>query len=205
MEDVLDLYGESFDPKRPQVCFDERPYQLVAETRLPLAGGPGQPERYDYEYQRKGTCNLFTFFQPLADWRHVKVTQHRTKQDFAHCMKELVDVHFPEANIIRVVLDNLNIHTPAALYETFPAEEARRILRKLEFHPTPMHGSWLNMVEIELSVLANQCLDRRLPDVVTLEKEIAVWERERNDQGATVNWRFTVADARTKLERFYPS
>jgi hypothetical protein len=205
MEDVLDLYGESFDSKRPQVCFDERPYQLVAETRLPLPGGPGQPERYDYEYQRKGTCNLFTFFQPLAGWRHVKVTQHRTKQDFAHCMKELVDVHFPDANIIRVVLDNLNIHTPAALYETFSAEEARRILRKLEFHPTPKHGSWLNMVEIELSVLANQCLERRIPDVVTLEKEIAAWERERNDQGAMVNWRFTVADARTKLERFYPS
>jgi hypothetical protein len=202
MEDVLDLY---FDPGRPQVCFDERPYQLVAEARLPLPAHPGQPERYDYEYQRKGTCNLFAFFQPLAGWRHVKVTDRRTKQDFAPCMKELVDVYFPEAQVIRVVLDNLNTHTPAALYETFEPEEARRILRKLEFHPTPKHGSWLKMVEIELSVLASQCLDRRIPEVGTLEREVAAWEKERNDQGATVHWRFAVADARLKLSRFYPS
>jgi hypothetical protein len=157
MEDLLDLYAEDFEPLRPVVCFDELPYQLVAETCLPLPLRPGRPIRYDYEYRRNGTCNLFMFFQPLAGWRHVEVTEQRTKRDFAYRMKDLVDVHFPDAEVIRVVLDNLNTHSPAALYEVFEPQEARRIVRKLEFHYTPKHGSWLNMAEIEISVLDRQC------------------------------------------------
>lgn len=204
MEDVLDLYAQPYDPLRPQVCFDERPCQLLSEKRVPLPSQPGQPERYDYEYKREGTCNLFAFFQPLAGWRHIKVTSQRTAIDFAHCMKELVDVFFPLATMIRVVLDNLNTHTPAALYQTFPPSEARRILSKLEFHYTPKHGSWLNMVEIELSVLSRQCLNRRIPNQETMKREIVAWEEERNEQKATVNWRFTNQDARVKLERLYP-
>jgi hypothetical protein len=168
MEDLLDLYAEDFDPLRPVVCFDELPYQLVAETCLPLPLRPGKPLRYDYEYRRNGTCNLFMFFQPLAGWRHVEVTEQRTKRDFAYQMKDLVDVHFPQAKVIRVVLDNLNTHSPAALYEVFEPQEARRIVRKLEFHHTPKHGSWLNMAEIEISVIDRQCLDRRLAEVPTL-------------------------------------
>lgn len=205
MEDILDLYAEPYDPRQPQVCFDECPYQLISEKRLPLPDQPGQPERYDYEYKREGTCNLFVILQPLAGWRHVQVTEQRTKQDFAYQMKALVDIHFPNADVIRVVLDNLNTHTPAALYETFEPAEARRILRKLEFHYTPTHASWLNMVEIELSVLSEQCLDRRIPDVQMLEREINAWEAERNERRATVNWKFTTENARVKLERLYPS
>ena len=204
MEDVLDLYAQPYDPCYPQVCFDERPCQLISEKRIPIPSQPGQPERYDYEYQREGTCNLFAFFQPLAGWRHIKVTSQRKAMDFAHCMKDLVDVFFPLATIIRVVLDNLNTHTPAALYQTFPPEQARRILSKLEFHYTPKHGSWLNMVEIELSVLSRQCLNRRIPNQETMKQEIAAWESGRNDQKATVNWCFTNQDARVKLERLYP-
>jgi transposase len=205
MEDVLDLYAEPYSPSRPVVCFDERPVQLLGEVRQPLPPEPGQPQRIDYEYHRNGTCNLFTYFQPLAGWRHVEVTDRRTKQDFAYCMKSLVDVHFPLAKIIRVVIDNLNIHTPAALYETFEAKEARRILKKLEFHYTPKHGSWLNQVEIELSVLSRQCLERRIPNKETLKQEIAAWEESRNQARATVAWRFTTTDARAKLQRLYPS
>jgi hypothetical protein len=205
MEDVLDLYAEDFDPLRPVVCFDELPYQLVAETRLPLPMQPGKPIRYDYEYRRNGTCNLFMFFQPLAGWRHVEVTEQRTKQDFAHQMKDLVDVHFPEVEVIRVVLDNLNTHSPAALYEVFEPQEARRIVRKLEFHYTPKHGSWLNMAEIEISVLDRQCLDRRLAEVRMVRSEVVAWETLRNDQTATVDWRFTTTKARSKLEFLYPS
>lgn len=205
MEDVLELYSESFDPSCPVVCFDERPVQLLGEVRQPLPPQPGQPQRIDYEYRTNGTCNLFTYFQPLAGWRHVEVTDRRTKQDFAYCMKSLVDVHFPLAESIRVVIDNLNIHTPAALYETFEAQEARRILKKLEFHYTPKHGSWLNQVEIELSVLSRQCLERRIADKETLNQEIAAWEESRNRARATVNWRFTITDARVKLQRLYPS
>lgn len=162
MEDVLDLYAKPYDPRYPQVCFDERLYQLVSEVRQPLPAAPGQPVRHDYEYRREGTCNLFMFFQPLRGWRHLKVTDRRTAQDFAHCMKDLVEVHFPEATLISVVLDNLNTHTPAALYATFAPAEACRILRKLDFHYKPKHGSWLNMAEIELAVLSIQCLDQRL-------------------------------------------
>jgi transposase len=205
MEDVLDLYAEPYSPSRPVVCFDERPVQLLGEVRQPLPPEPGQPQRIDDEYHRNGTCNLFTYFQPLAGWRHVEVTDRRTKQDFAYCMKSLVDVHFPLAKIIRVVIDNLNIHTPAALYETFEAKEARRILKKLEFHYTPKHGSWLNQVEIELSVLSRQCLERRIPNKETLKQEIAAWEESRNQARATVAWRFTTTDALAKLQRLYPS
>ncbi len=204
MEDVLDIYAQAYDPLIPQVCFDERPCQLISEKQVPIPAEPGQPERYDYEYQREGTCNLFAFFQPLAGWRHIKVTKQRTAQDFAHCMKDLVDVFFPLATMIRIVLDNLNTHTPAALYQTFPPEEARRILSKLEFHYTPKHGSWLNMVEIELSVLSRQCLKRRIPNLEIMTEETNTWEQERNQQKATVNWRFTNQDARVKLKRLYP-
>lgn len=205
MEDVLDLYAEAEDPKRPRVCFDECPYQLISEVRQPLPPKSGQPARYDYEYKREGTCNLFMFVRPHTGWRHVQVTDRRTKQDFAQCMKDLVDVYFPDADVIRIVLDNLNTHTPAALYEAFAPAEARRIVRKLEFHYTPKHGSWLDMAEIELSILASQCLDRRLQDSDTLRNEVAAWEARRNADRATINWRFTAQDARIKLKRLYPS
>ncbi len=205
MEDVLDLYAEPYDPARPLVGFDETSKQLVAETRVPLPMEPGKPERIDYEYERNGTANLFLLCQPLGGWRHVEVTDHRTKHDFALQMRALVDRHFPDATGIRVVLDNLNTHTPAALYEAFEPAEARRILKKLEFHYTPLHGSWLNMAELEFSMLSRQCLGRRIPDRATLETEVAAWETARNEQHATIHWQFTVEDARTKLHRLYPS
>jgi hypothetical protein len=204
MEDILDLYAEPYDPQYPLVCFDESPYQLVSEVCQPLPVRPGQLRRYDYEYRREGTCNLFRFFEPLQGWRHVKVTDRRTAQDFAYCMKDLVDIHFPQATVISVVLDNLNTHTPAALYATFPPAEACRILRKLDFHYTPKHGSWLNMAEIEFAVVATQCLDRRLGDQETVRRAIAAWETRRNEQKATADWRFTTAKARRKLKRLYP-
>jgi transposase len=204
MEDILDLYAESYDPKRPQVCFDEQTVQLIAETRHPLSMEPGKPERFDYEYRRNGTRNLFMFFQPLVGWRHVKVTERRTKIDFSYCMRDLTDVFFPQADVIRVVQDNLNTHTPAALYEAFEPTEAKRMLNRLEFHYTPKHGSWLNMVEIELSVLSGQCLDRRIPNEDILRREIAAWEEPRNAQQTTVDWRFTTESARAKLKRLYP-
>jgi hypothetical protein len=205
MEDVLDLYEQAYDPLYPQVCFDERPCQLLSEVRQPLPARPGQPRRHDYEYRREGSCNLFMFFQPLACWRHVKVTAQRTKVDFAYCMKDLVDVLFPDARCIRLVLDNLNTHKLEVLYEVFPPAEARRIARKLEFHYTPKHGSWLNMVEIELSVLSSQCLDRRIPSQSILAQQALAWEQRRNAMGATVHWQFTSAKARTKLQHLYPS
>ncbi len=205
MEDVLDVYVRPLDPKRPQVCFDESSKQHLKEVRTPLPGEPGQPARYDTEYERNGVSNLFMFFSPLLNWRHVKVTNHRKACDWAECMREVVDVQFPEAERITVVLDNLNTHTPAALYAAFEPAEAKRIWDKLEFHYTPKHGSWLNMAEIELSVLSRQCLDRRIPDQETLKTEVAAWETERNTSGATVMWRFTTADARIKLKHLYPS
>ncbi len=205
MEDVLDLYAEPYDPARPVVCFDETSKQLVAETRTPLPMEPGKPERVDYEYERNGTANLFLVTQPLGAWRHVDVTDRRTKHDFARQMGDLVDRHFPGATTIRVVLDNLNTHTPAALYEAFPPAEARRLLRKLDFHYTPVHGSWLNMAELEFSMLSRQCLGRRIPDRQTLETEVAAWQAARNEQRATIRWQFTVEDARSKLHRLYPS
>lgn len=205
MEDVLDLYAEAEDALRPRVCFDECPYQLLSETRRSVPVKPGRAARYDYEYRREGTCNLFVFVQPHTGWRSVKVTERRTKQDFAQCMKDLVDVHFPEAEVVRVVLDQLNTHTPAALYQAFEPDEARRIIRKLEFHHTPKHGSWLNMAEIELSVLSDQCLDRRLPDIETVRCEVKAWQERRNAAHAQIHWRFTAEDARAKLKRLYPS
>lgn len=205
MEDVLDVYCRPHDPKHPQVCFDESSKQQVKEVRTPLPVVPGEPARYDTEYERNGVSNLFMFFAPLENWRHVKVTDQRTARDWAHCMRELVDVHFPDAERITVIEDNLNTHTPASLYAAFAPEEAKRIWDKLEFHHTPKHGSWLNMAEIELSILSRQCLDRRIPDQETLRAEVAAWEAERNGSGTTVNWRFTTADARIKLKHLYPS
>lgn len=204
MEDVLDIYARPYDPKRPQVCLDEHMVQLIAETRQPLPAKPGCPERFDYEYRRNGTRNLFLLFQPLTGCRHVRVTERRTRIDFAECMRHLVDELFPEAEKSVVVLDNLNTHDPASLYEAFEPVEAKRILDRLEFHYTPKHGSWLNMVEIEIGVLCEQCLADRVPDEDTLRREIAAWEKERNDQQATVNWHFTTIDARNKLKRLYP-
>jgi len=205
MEDILDLYAEPYDPAHPLVCFDESPYQLVAETRQSLPVQPGRLARYDYEYRRMGSCNLFLFFQPAGGWRHVKVTERRTKRDFAHCMKDLVDVHFPDADRVRVVLDNLNTHSLAALYETFDPTEARRIARKLEFHFTPNHASWLNMVEIEFSVLSRQCTAGRIPSRDALQAAITPWEDSRNASKSTVNWQFTSSDARIKMKTLYPS
>ena len=205
MEDVLDLYAEPPDPRRPRVCFDERPYQLISEVRRLVPAQRGQPARRDYEYKREGTCNLFMFVCPERGWRQVKVTARRTTLDFAHCMKDLVDVHFPDADLIRVVMDNLNTHTLAALYEVFDAPEARRIARKLEIHYTPKHGSWLNMAEVEFAVLVDQCLDRRLASMPIVSREVAAWQQRRNDAKATINWRFTTTDARKKMERIYPS
>jgi hypothetical protein len=205
MEDVVDLYAAPYDTRRPKVNFDEKSVQLIAETRAGLPGQPGQPARIDYDYQRNGTANLFVMCEPQAGWRHLVVTARRTKHDFAHQMKWLVDERYPEAELIRVVLDQLNTHRPAPLYDTFPPAEARRIRKKLEFHYTPKHGSWLNMAEIELSVLQRQCRDRRLPDVATLTQEVDAYERNRNTQRATLDWQFTTQAARTKLHRLYPS
>lgn len=191
MEDVLTLYEQPYDQQFPVVCIDERPCQLIEDKQPPQPPQPGQPKREDYQYERNGTCNLFVAFQPLQGWRHVEVTERRTSEDFAHWLKQLVDVFFPQATRIRLVLDNLNIHTPAALYQTFAADEAQRIYQKLELHYTPRPrgypGSWLNMVEIELSVLARQCLNRRIPELDTMKQEIAAWQQQRNQQQATVN------------------
>ena len=204
MEDVLDLYAEAPDPRRPVVCFDESPTQLIGEARQPIPAAPGQLERYDCEYRRNGTVNLFVFLDAHRPWRKVKVTDHRTARDFAHCMRELVDVHYPQADLLRVVLDNLSTHSAGALYEAFPAPEARQLLRRLEFHYTPKHASWLNMVEIEIGVLRGQCLDRRIGDRDRLVAEIDAWERQRNASGARVKWMFTTERARVKLGRAYP-
>lgn len=204
MEDVLDLYAEGHDKKRPVVCFDETPRQLIGEARVPVAAKPGKPARVDYEYVRNGTANVFMFLDARRKWRHAKVTDRRANSDFATCMRDLVDDHYPDADLIRVVLDNLSTHTPAALYETFAPEEARRILRRLEFHYTPKHASWLNMVEIEIGVMVGQCLDRRIPDKAMLVSEVAAWEHRRNAERATIKWLFTVERARQKLKRSYP-
>jgi hypothetical protein len=204
MEEVLDLYAEPYDPNYPQVCFDERPVQLLGDTYTPIPIQTGQVRRYDYHYEREGTANLFMMVQPLGGWRMVKTTSRRTKVDFAHCMQELVDVHFPDARVIRVVLDNLNTHNPSSLYEAFEPAEARRILRKLDFHYTPKHGSWLNMAEIEISVLSRQCLQQRLPSLSELETQVTAWTSRRNEQAVKINWCFNLDNARTKLARLYP-
>jgi hypothetical protein len=204
MEDVLALYAEPPDPLRPVVCFDETPRQLIGEDRVPIRAEPGKPARYDYEYVRNGTANVFMFVDVNRPWRHAKVTDQRTCIDFAQCMRDLVDEHYPDADRIRVVLDNLSAHSAAALYRAFEPAEARRILSRLEFHFTPKHASWLNMVEIEIGVMVDQCLDRRIPDKATLIKEIAAWERRRNAEKARIDWMFTIDRARAKLGRVYP-
>lgn len=204
MEDVLEVYHLPYDPQWPQVCMDEQPIQLIKETRMPIPAGPGKPEQYDYEYERSGTANIFMFVEPLGGWRHVNVTAHRTSVDWAHQIRELVDVHYPETEGIRLVMDNLNTHTVASLYEAFPAQEARRLAQKLEIHYTPKHGSWLNIAEIELSAMTRQCLNRRIPDRATLTSEVAAWEQERNGRQKGVDWRFTTKNARIKLKRLYP-
>jgi hypothetical protein len=204
MEDVLEVYQRPHDPARPVVCVDETSKQLIAETRVPITAKPGRAARFDYEYQRNGTANLFMMFAPLEGWRHVKVTDHRTAVDYAHVLKELSDTHFSAADKIVLVQDNLNIHKPASLYEAFPAAEARRLVERFEWHYTPKHGSWLNMAESELGVLASQCLDRRISDKETLSREVAAWQSSRNKNQTKADWRFTTADARIKLKRLYP-
>jgi len=205
MEDVLEVYTLPFDPQRPQVCMDELSKQLVGETRTPIPAAPGQPARYDYEYVRNGVGNLFLFFEPLAGWREVKVTARRTMLDWAAAVRELVDVHYPEAEVIVLVMDNLNTHGIGSLYEAFPPAEARRLAKKLEIHHTPKHGSWLNMAESELSILARQCLDQRIPDLEQLRREVSAWQDERNQAETPMIWRFTTEDARIRLARLYPS
>jgi transposase len=204
MEDVLDLYAEPPDPKRPVVCFDESPIQLIGEVREPIPAVPGQIARYDYEYRRNGTANLFVFVDVNRPWRKVKVTPRRAAQDFALCMRDLTDTHYPDAERIRVVLDNLSTHSAAALYQTFRPDEARRVLRRLEFHYVPKHASWLNMVEIEISVMARQCLDRRIDSYPRLVAETAAWEKRRNAARDRIKWMFTTEKARTKMGRAYP-
>jgi len=203
MEDVLDVYEEEYNEKCPVVCFDEKPFQMLGDTRAAIPAQKGRAKRVDYEYKREGTCNLFVFLEPLKGWRHVKVTDRRTKHDFAACMKELVDEHFPKAQRIRLVMDNLNTHTLGALYEEYPPEEARRIIRKIEVHYTPKHGSWLNMAEIEISALSRECLRRRIPSQELLQKEINACVKRRNDGKITVGWGFFSKDARIKMKHLY--
>ena len=204
MEGVLDLYAEPYDPQRPVVCFDETSTQLLSDTPPPVPAVPGRPRREDYEYRREGTQNLFLCIEPLVGWRHVAVTERRTAQDFAHQMRWLVEEAYPDVPVVRMVLDNLNTHRKASLYHAFPAAEARRIARRLEFHYTPKHGSWLNMAEIEFSVFSRGCLKKRVPDEESLCGEIHVLEHERNQAHARINWHFGIQDARTKLHRLYP-
>ena len=204
MEDVLDLYAEPYDPQRPVVCFDETSTQMLADVRPPIAVRPGQTARQDYEYRREGTRNLFMACEPKAGWRHVAVTERRTAEDFAHQMRWLLDEAYPDVPVIRLVLDNLNTHRKASLYQSFPADEARRIAKRLEFHYTPKHGSWLNMAEIEFSIFSRSCLKQRLPDEDALCREVGALELERNKAQARINWRFSILDARAKLHRLYP-
>jgi len=205
MEDVLDVYTWAYDPKRPQVCFDERPKQLVGEIRKPIPLVPGKLARYDYEYKRNGVANIFMMFEPLAGKRYVKVTERRTKKDWAKCMRQLVDDIYPKAEQIVLVMDNLNTHTKASLYEAFEPAEAKRIADKLEIHYTPKHGSWLNIAEVEISVMSRQCLAERMGSIERLESEVLAWAEKRNGKEVKVDWRFTTADARIKLKKLYPS
>lgn len=205
MEAVLEVYQRPYEPTHPVVCMDESSKQPTKEVRQPVPAAPGQPERYDSEYERNGVSNLFLFFEPLRGWRHIEVTAQRTALDWAHQVQQLVDVHYPDAERITLVMDNLNTHTAASLYKAFPPAEAQRLRQRLELHYTPKHGSWLNMAEIEFSVLSKQCLDRRIPDQATLRQEITAWEAERNAAHTAMQWRFTTADARIKLRRLYPT
>lgn len=204
MEDVLDLYEAPYDPVWPVLCLDETPYQLIGEKLVPLPMEPGCPVRYDHEYIRNGVVNLFMLFQPARGWRHVYIRLHRTKEDFAHVIKDILDQQFPDAQGVRLVMDNLNTHTPASLYEVFSPDEARRLTSKIEIHYTPKHASWLDMAEIEISVLKGQCLNRRIPTIDLLEEEVLAWEVVRNAEETTVEWHFTSHDAREKLRRLYP-
>ena len=205
MEDVLEVYHRPYDARFPQVCLDETSKQLLADARPSLGAASGRPARVDYEYRRGGTANLFLACEPLRGRRHVAVTERRTRTDWAHFVKALLDVHYPDAERVVLVMDNLNVHSPGSLYEAFPPAEAKRLADRLELHYTPKHGSWLNIAEIELSVLARQCLDRRIPDQPALVAEVSAWERDRNADQTRVDWRFTTADARTRLKRLYPS
>lgn len=205
MEDVLEVYQRPYHADRPVVCLDEQSKQLIKETRRPIPAAPGRKERMDYEYERNGTANLFMLFEPLAGWRHVKITERRTKIDFAYVVRELVDEHYPDAETIVLVMDNLNTHKVASLYEAFEPAEARRLIERLEIHYTPKHGSWLDMAETELSILTRQCLDRRIPDRPTLVREVEAWETVRNDAECKINWQLKTEDARIKLKRLYPS
>ncbi len=204
MEEVLDLYEKPYDSHRPLVCMDETSKQLVSDVQTPLPPQPGQTARQDYEYERQGVCNLFIGFEPLQSQRHVQVTNQRTAVDWAHFMQDLAEMHYPDAEKIVVVMDNLNTHGPGSFYEAFPPAEAKRLAARFEFHYTPKHGSWLNMAEIELSALSRMCLDRRIPDQATLTREVSAWESERNAKSVTVEWRFTTDDARIKLKKLYP-
>lgn len=205
MEDVLEVYQRSFTDEEILVCLDETSKQHIKETRMPLPARPGEPEKYDFEYERNGVSNLFMLSAPLEGWRHVKVTDQHTKVDWAHVIKELVDEHYPEKKKIVLVMDNLNTHKVSSLYAAFKPEEARRIAERLEIHYTPKHGSWLDMAEIEIGVMVRQCLDRRIPDQNTLKREIKAWQDERNKKGIRVSWRFTTQDARVKLKSLYPA
>jgi len=205
MEDILAVYRRPYDPEEPLVCMDETTKQLVKETRSAVAAEPGIPARYDYEYERNGVCNLFMFYEPFGGKRYVSITDHRAKVDWALQIKELLVNHYSSARKVILVMDNLNTHTGASLYEAFPPSEARRLLERLEIHYTPKHGSWLNIAEIELRVLGGQCLNRRLPDKQTLEREVAKWQNQRNFLHTKVDWRFSTDDARIKLKRLYPT
>jgi hypothetical protein len=205
MEDVLEVYQRPHDPDYPLVCLDETSKQLITETRVPIPAKPEHPARHDYEYERNGTANLFMLFAPLEGWRHVEVTDRHAAVDYAHVLKDVSDTHFVKAKKIVLVQDNLNTHKPASLYEAFPAAEARRLVERFEWHYTPKHGSWLDMAESELSVLSGQCLDRRIPDKLTLAEEVAAWENSRNKKQVTADWHFTTDNARIKLKRLYPA
>ena len=204
MEEVLDLYQLPYDPQVPLVCMDETSKQLVGEVRVPIPPAPGRPARIDYEYERRGTANLFMFVEPLKGKRRVLVTERRTAVDWAHAVKKVLDEDYPDARVVRLVMDNLNVHCVGSLYEAFPPAEARRLAQRLEIHYTPKHGSWLNVAEIELRVLSGQCLDRRIPERAELENEVAAWEKARNKSVVGVDWQFTTGDARVKLKRLYP-
>jgi hypothetical protein len=204
MEDILDVYRRPYDSVFPLVCMDETTKQLTKETRKPQRSEPGIPARYDYEYERHGVCNVFMFFEPFKGKRYVRATRHRTKVDWATQIKDLLDNQYPKAKKVVLVMDNLNTHQGASLYETFPPEEARRLLERLEIHHTPKHGSWLNIAEIELRILSSQCLNRRIPDILTLEQEVTQWQNQRNSLKSKVDWQFSNEDARIKLKRLYP-
>ncbi len=204
MEDILDLYQQPFDENYPVVCMDEKQYQLLDDLRSPIPMKPGAPEKQDGDYVRKGTCSIFVFTEPLSSWRHVTVSERRTKIDWANQVRELLDIHYPEAKKIRLVMDNLNTHSISSLYEAFPPEIARSLAKRLEIHYTPKHGSWLNIAEIELSAMTRQCLGRRIASITSLRAELSTWEINRNDNLKTVDWQFTTDSARIKLKKLYP-